>query len=172
MWTQSIDTVFIAAPASAISVAADWALVLLGSLAAVGLLVIVPALFMLRGAIRSLVKRSSELERKADPQLERGKAIGANLEFITTTLKHDVESLNGAIRGLSDRLTHASEQLEERVQDFNALIEVVQGEAEDVLLSTVATAKGMRAGASRLTSRRDQDDAAAPDDESARHSED
>lgn len=153
MWIQAVDTVFVMAPTPARSVAADWALVVLGAAAAVGIIVSVPLLYQLRNGLRGLRRASKEFERKADPLLERGKAVGANLEFITTTLKHDVESLNGAIRALSDRLTQASEHLEERIADFNALMEVVQGEAEGIFVETAATARGVRAGARTLTGR-------------------
>lgn len=151
MWMQAVDTVFVVAPTPARSVAADWALVFLGAVSAVALVAALPLVIQLRKGIRRLGKTSRELERKADPLLERGKAVGANLEFITTTLKHDVESLNGAIRSLSDRLTQASDRMEERINDFNALMEVVQGEAEGIFVETAATARGMRAGARHLT---------------------
>lgn len=150
MWTQAVDTVFVVAPTPTRSVAADWALVVLGAAAAVGILVAIPLLFQLRNGLRSMRRTSRELGRKADPILERGKAVGANLEFITETLKHDVEALNGAIRSLSDRLTQASDHMEERISDFNALMEVVQGEAEGVFVETASTARGVRAGARHL----------------------
>jgi hypothetical protein len=153
MLSQAVDTVFVVAPATARSVAADWALVILGAAAAVGIVVAVPLIFQLRNGLRSLRRASKEVERRADPLLERGKVVGANLEFITTTLKHDVEALNSAIRSLSDRLTQASNHMEERVHDFNALMEVVQSEAEGVFVDTAATARGVRAGARHLAGR-------------------
>jgi hypothetical protein len=148
---QAVDTVFVVAPPATRSVAADWAIVFLGAVAAVALVAALPLIIQLRKGVGGLRRASRELERKADPLLERGKAVGANLEFITTTLKHDVESLNGAIRSLSDRLTQASDRMEERINDFNALMEVVQGEAEGVFVETAATARGVRAGARHLT---------------------
>lgn len=160
MWTQSVDTVFVVAPAAARSIAADWALVLLGALAALGLLVLVPLIFGLRRALKGVMARSRELETKAEPLLERARTIGANLEFITTQLKHDAESLHSGVRAVSSRMTEASEHLEERVQAFNALLEVMQQEAEDAFIDTVSTARGVREGARRL--RRKADGPAEP----------
>ncbi len=40
--------------------------------------------------------------------------------------------------------------MEDRIEEFNALMEVVQGEAEGVFLDTAATVRGLRAGARQL----------------------
>lgn len=93
------------------------------------------------------------------PVSDRAKVISDNLEFITQALRTDVERLNSSVRALSDRLNQASEHMEERIEDFNALMEVVQGEAEDIFLDTASTVRGVRAGARQIASPRG---AAAP----------
>jgi hypothetical protein len=40
--------------------------------------------------------------------------------------------------------------MEERVEEFNALMDVVQDEAESVLLDTAAVVRGVRAGAQTM----------------------
>ncbi len=42
--------------------------------------------------------------------------------------------------------------MEERIEEFNALMEVVQGEAEDIFLDTASTVRGVRAGARSIAS--------------------
>jgi phage shock protein A len=69
------------------------------------------------------------------------------VEFITHALRTDVERLNTSVRALTDRLHQASDRMEERIEEFNALMEVVQGEAEDIFLDTAATVRGVREGA-------------------------
>ena len=160
---QTVDTVFIAVSGGARSVAADWALIVLGSAAALAMLVALVMLARIAGALSRLARASRDWQGKADPLLERGKAVAANLEFVTTVVRRDVESLTAGIRAVSDRLTEASGAMEERIADFNALLEVVQGEAEEAFLETASTAHGIRAGASRLTGRGRDPDAA--DDE-------
>ncbi len=41
--------------------------------------------------------------------------------------------------------------MEERIDEFNALMEVVQGEAESTFLDTASAVRGVKAGARRLT---------------------
>lgn len=103
------------------------------------------------------------------PVSDRAKVISDNLEFITQALRTDVERLNSSVRALSDRLNQASEHMEERIEDFNALMEVVQGEAEDIFLDTASTVRGVRAGASRIASPRQA--APAPHDATSRGNE-
>ena len=93
-----------------------------------------------------------ELNRQAGPLLERSRTLAANLEYISAQVRSDVESLNGSVKALSDRLHQASDHMEDRINEFNALMEVVQGEAEGMFLDTAATVRGLRAGADQLTS--------------------
>lgn len=129
---------------NSLSVAAQVSLVLLGILAVLGMGV----LTMLFVQIRRIGR---ELNRQAGPLLERSRTLAANLEYISAQVRTDVESLNGAVRALSDRLHQASDHMEARIDEFNALMEVVQGEAEGMFLDTAATMRGIRAGAQRLT---------------------
>jgi hypothetical protein len=81
---------------------------------------------------------------------ERAHAISDNVEFITRALRTDVERLNASVKALTDRLHQASDRMEERIEEFNALMEVVQGEAEDIFIDTAATVRGVREGARNI----------------------
>jgi uncharacterized protein YoxC len=81
------------------------------------------------------------------PVSDRARSISDNVEFVTQALRSDVTRLNTSVKALTERLTQASNHMEARIEEFNALMEVVQGEAEDILLDTAATVKGVRAGA-------------------------
>lgn len=85
------------------------------------------------------------------PVSDRARSISDNVEFITQALRSDVEQLSGSVKALTGRLHLASERMEERIEDFNALMEVVQGEAEDAFLDTASTVRGVRAGARTLS---------------------
>jgi len=87
------------------------------------------------------------------PVSERARAISDNAEFILHALRTDVERLNASVRALSGRLHQASDRMEERIEDFNALMEVVQEEAEGIFLDTAATVRGVREGAAAITRR-------------------
>lgn len=143
-----------------LSTAAQIALVLLGILAAVGVVALVVLLLQVR-------RIGKDLSRQSGPLLDRGKVIAANLEYISATVRTDVEHLNTSVKALSDRLQHASDRMEERIEDFNALMEVVQGEAEGMFLDTAATVRGLKAGARSLAAPGEawepEDDAEAPE---------
>lgn len=168
---QAPDTIFVRAPRGTLAVAADWALVLSALSLAILALLGVWLLFRTSIQVRRMGRAAST---RVDPLLDRGKSVAANVEFITATLRTDVEGLHQSIRALSDRLKQASDHMEHRIEEFNALMEVVQGEAEDVFLDTASTARGVRAGAKRLVgpsdpggsgvpARRESTDETAPD---------
>jgi methyl-accepting chemotaxis protein len=108
-------------------------------------------LFVRVNAILKDLRRA--VHQNLGPVSDRAKAISDNVEFITQSLRTDVEKLTGSVRGLSERLQLASDRMEERIEEFNALMEVVQGEAEDVFLDTASTVRGVREGARSITAR-------------------
>jgi len=93
----------------------------------------------------------TELRRLArqafGPVSDRARSISDNVEFITLALRTDVDRLHDSVQALAERLHVASERMEERIEEFNALMEVVQGEAEDIFLDTASTVRGVREGA-------------------------
>lgn len=143
MTFQASDTLIAQAHRDAVAIAADWALVLAASTVAVCSII---AVVILIRTLRAAQQVGRETTRRAEPLLERSKSVAANVEFITASLRTDIEGLNRSIRALNDRLAQASDHMERRIDDFNALMEVVQGEAEDIFLDTAATTRGVRAG--------------------------
>jgi hypothetical protein len=139
-----------------ISIAADVASIVI----AVAVLVVVA----LTGALfvrinRILGEMRVGVRQNLGPVSDRARAISDNVEFITRIVRSDVESLDASVRALGARLTLASDRMEERIEEFNALIEVVQGEAEDIFLDTASTVRGVREGARSITSGRRRRDA-------------
>jgi uncharacterized protein YoxC len=133
-----------AGPRDGLSVAADISLVIVA--ATVVLLALVIVALLLRAN-----KLLGEVRQHIAPVTERTRGIAENVEHITRSLRDDVEKVTGSVQGLTDRLKLASDRMEERIEDFNALMEVVQEEAEDVFLDTASTVRGVRAGARSLT---------------------
>lgn len=100
---------------------------------------------------RLLGELGGTARRSFGPVSDRAKLISDNVEFITRALRTDVDRLNGSVRALTDRLHLASERMEERIEEFNALMEVVQGEAEELFLDTASTVRGVREGARAIS---------------------
>ena len=117
------------------------------------LVALVFLLFQLRGIQRTVADLTGRLEKRVDPILDRGKEVAANVEFISGAIRTDIQRVSDSVRSLSDRLQSASDRMEERIGEFNALMEVVQSEAEDVFIGSTATMRGIRAGARALGGR-------------------
>lgn len=140
------------APArDAVAVAADVATIVV-AIAVVALAVVGLALLVrIYGVVREL---RSGVHHSLGPVSDRARAISDNVEFITQVVRSDVESLDASVKALSNRLTLASDRMEERIEEFNALMEVAQREAEGIFIDTASTVRGVRAGARTISAGR------------------
>jgi uncharacterized protein YoxC len=132
------------APRDGLSIAADISMVVVA--ATIVLLALVIAALLLK-----TYRLLGEVRQHIAPVTERTRGIAENVEHITRSLRDDVERVNESVQAFTDRLKLASDRMEERIGDFNALMEVVQEEAEGVFIDTAATVRGVRAGARSLT---------------------
>jgi uncharacterized protein YoxC len=73
--------------------------------------------------------------------------VADNLDYITTSIRTDVQQVNATIASANRRLNQAVELTETRMNEFNALLQVVQQEAEQAFVSTAAAVRGVRTGA-------------------------
>ena len=105
-------------------------------------LLVVILLFLLQ-----LKRLLGSLQQHVGPVTDRARVAAENVEYVTALVRQDVQKVRASVSGLSDRLGAASVRMEERVEEFNALMDVVQDEAESVLLDTAALVRGVRAGA-------------------------
>ena len=126
--------------ATPIQVAAEVSTVVI-AVVAVFLLVVVLALVL---QVKKLLRA---LQQNVQPVTDRARVAAENVEYISAVVREDVQRVRTSVSGLSDRLKKASDRMEERVEEFNALMDVVQDEAESVLLDTAAVVRGVRAGA-------------------------
>lgn len=101
-------------------------------------------LFQVRKASRALEETRKRVA--ADRGIEHLRNTAANVERISETVRDDIGRLTRSMTLLSDRVQQASERMEERIEEFNALMEVIQSEAEDVFVDTASTARGVRRG--------------------------
>jgi len=151
-------------PRDGLSVAADVSIVIVAvTIVALAIVLVI----MLARMNKVLVEVRKGVGTHFGPVSERARGIAENVEFITRTIRGDVEKLNGSVTAVTDKLKLASERMEERIEDFNALMEVVQEEAEDVFIDTAATVRGVRAGARSLAGSErtaSDEDAALADD--------
>ncbi len=126
--------------ATSLQVAAEVSTVVMTLISVLLLVVILLVALQLKKLLRSL-------QQHIQPVTERARVAAENVEYVTGLVRQDVQKVRASVSGLSDRLGEASERMEERVEEFNALMDVVQDEAESVLLDTAAIVRGVRAGA-------------------------
>lgn len=131
-----------------LAVAADVSMIVVAVAVIIMALVLVRVLLHLN---RTLGEVRRGVSQNLGPVSDRARSISDNVEFITQALRTDVERLNASVKSLTGRLQQASDRMEERIEDFNALMEVVQSEAEDIFLDTAATVRGIREGAKSIT---------------------
>ncbi|MBW3534573.1 MAG: hypothetical protein KY453_05060 [Gemmatimonadetes bacterium] len=147
---QAADTVVMIAargPLETFSAIADVVLAVLMILFMAGLTMMLLQLRRMNNTVRQLGDR---MQRHVDPLIDRGKVVAENVEYVSMAVRHDVQKLNDSVRALKARLDLASTRMEERIEEFNALMEVVQGEAEDIFLGSAAAVQGVKAGARSL----------------------
>jgi hypothetical protein len=85
------------------------------------------------------------------PIARHGHNIADNLDYITTSIRSDVQQVNATIASANRRLQQAVELTEKRMNEFNALLQVVQQEAEQAFVSTAAAVRGVRTGAAAFS---------------------
>lgn len=132
----------------------------------IGMIILAWAINKITRRLRSVDKALGEIGRDARPVLDRARAVGENLNFIVMSVRKEVDRVSETISVANDRLEDALESAEERVQELGALIDVVQGEVEDTLLTATSALRGIRTGARILRrGRRNDDEVAEVEDE-------
>ena len=119
----------------------------------------VPAAWNFR---KSYAKISDLLDRvygDVNPLMRHASAIADNVNYITTSVRTDVQQVNATIAAANQRLQQAVALTEQRLNEFNALLEVVQEEAETMFVATASTVRGVRTGAAALHHEDDEEDA-------------
>jgi len=111
---------------------------------------VIPAAWNLRNSHKKLSDVLDRVYGDINPIMRHASSIADNVDYITTSVRTDVQQINATIAAANQRLHQAVMQTEERLNQFNALISVVQEEAEHLFLSTAATARGVRVGAATL----------------------
>lgn len=118
-------------------------------------------LFLLLSVIAQIrmSARAIQETRSALAQDEAVKSVRrtlAYIEGIAEQLHGETSRLSGSIGNLSDRVDQLSDRTEERIEDLNALVAVVQEELEGAFVDTASRARGVRAGLDRLAEKRER----------------
>ena len=111
---------------------------------------LVPAAWNFRKSYARINELLDRVYGDINPIMRHTSTIADNVNFITTSIRVDVQQINQTIASANARLTQAIAMTEDRLREVNALLTVVQEEAEDMFVSTASAVRGVRAGASAL----------------------
>ena len=70
-----------------------------------------------------------------------------NIDHISGTVRDEVDRLGASFGGLAGGLEHASVQVQQRLKDLIALVDLAQSEAEDAVLEAASSVRALRANA-------------------------
>jgi hypothetical protein len=124
-----------------------------------GVLSIVACLLLIGVAIggilawRALGRARGQLtvvQRDLAPLLATFGRVARNLEGATATIHADVQAIHETVADANDRARAAIHGADHRLRRLDALVGAAQTEVEEALVDVVATARGLRAGASVL----------------------
>lgn len=125
-------------------------------LMAVTMLVLAAALVPAAWYFRKSYKRVNDLLDRVygdiSPIVRHASSIADNLDYVTTSLRTDVRHVSEGVAAANERVQLAARLAEHRLEQFSALLDVVQEEAEDTFVATASVVRGMRAGADHYQS--------------------
>jgi uncharacterized protein YoxC len=111
---------------------------------------LVPAAWNFRKNHKAIRQMIEKFEGDIAPLLRHANAIADDVNYVTTSIRVDVQHVNQTVAAANRRLLEAVDKAEARINDFNALLEVAQEEAESAFISTASTVRGIRRGAAAL----------------------
>ncbi|MGI9625791.1 MAG: DUF948 domain-containing protein [Longimicrobiales bacterium] len=141
------DTTMVSVARDTLATVSAWANV--GLVIAFGLLLIVLTMILLqlRGLSRRLQGLLGTVTDRSRPLIDSANRAAENVNYITEVVRTDVDRVNQAFSGVAEGLEQASLDVQGRVKDLTALMDLAQTEAEDAVLDAATRVRTLRAGA-------------------------
>jgi methyl-accepting chemotaxis protein len=102
------------------------------------------------GLVKKVEQQIDQLAPRAGPLVDRVTNLATDARDVTDTVRRRVTDLMDTVEQVNQSLKTASRAAELRVRDFVAVLDVVKAEAEEVLIDTAATARGIHRTAEAL----------------------
>lgn len=149
------DTVYVASSGNVFSDIAAIAQVIL-ALATLGLVAIVlPAAWKLRRVDQRVHRLLETVQGEIAPAARRAGQIADDVQAVTRTVRGNMDRVDETIAAANERVENAVRVAEDRLNEFNALLAVVQEEAEGLFLSAASTVHAVRGGAAAFRAEAD-----------------
>ena len=111
---------------------------------------LVPAAWSFRRSYQKVSELVDKAYGDATPFVRHATSIADNVNHISASVRNDVQLVHGTIASANERIRQAVMQTETRLNELNALLAVVQEEAETMFVATASTVRGVRTGAAAL----------------------
>lgn len=141
-------------------------MVIIGLIAIGGAVVVLLELRSARRLLHNLGDTVDELKPRIAPLIDRTIHITSDVAGMTDNIRRRVDDVLFTMEELNRAVKKGGAVMEHRIERFGAVLDVVQTEAEDLLLDAAATARGVHETARQLREgpprRRDQPSPAPP----------
>lgn len=144
------DTTVLTLASDSLTLVPGWAAVLVALAFAGVLVVLLFVLVEMRRVSSACARFLSSAEERSRPLVEHANAAARNLEHITEVARADIDRVNKAFTGLANGIADASGELQHRLKDLVALLDLAQSEAEDAVLEGASRLRSLRAGLGSL----------------------
>jgi uncharacterized protein YoxC len=111
---------------------------------------VVPAAWNFRKSYQKISDLLDRVYADINPIAHHASRISDNVDYITTAMRADVQRASATLSEANQRLHEAMREAERRAREFEALLTVVQEEAETTFVSTAAAVRGVRRGVGQL----------------------
>ncbi len=107
---------------------------------------LVPAAWNFRKSYKKVSDMLDKIYGDINPLMRHASAIADNVDYITTSIRVDVQQVSQTVAAVNQQLQEAVASAENRMKQLNALLDVVQEEAESAFVTTAATIRGVQTG--------------------------
>jgi methyl-accepting chemotaxis protein len=105
--------------------------------------------------VRKVMERGLDnLPARTEPMLAAVTRVTENAREVSDTVKVRVKDMLDNLEQINDRLKLGADAIEDRVKRFGVVVDVVQTEAEELLLDAASTARGVHTAAEQLRQKR------------------
>lgn len=119
---------------------------------------LVPAAWNFRKSYKKTSDMLDKIYGDINPLMRHASAIADNVDYISTAIRVDIQQVSQTVAAVNQRLQEATNAAEDRIRQLNALLDVVQEEAESAFVTTASTIRGVRTGINQAFDEEDWSD--------------
>ena len=119
---------------------------------------LVPAAWNFRKSYKKISDMLDKVYGDVNPLMRHASAIADNVDYISTAMRVDVQQVSQTVAAVNQRLQRAVGAAEARIDQLNALLDVVQEEAESAFVTTASTIRGVQTGINQAFDEEDWSD--------------